>query len=555
LQFLSSEPVDRKACAARLVRRGPWRDAAEYLGSDVAIGHTATGYPEYPIMIAYEELWRGIVTAVPDGIWLVDPQGRTIFNNSRMAELLRADTDSLSEQSCFECLFPEDVEEAQRQFAQGMAGKREPFDFRLRRNDGSAVWVSISCGPLTDASGATTGLLGLFSDITGRKIAEAKLHESEERFRNLADCAPVLLWLSGRDRLCEFFNQTWLAFTGRSLDQEIGNGWAQGVHPDDLQNCLNTYRSAFDAHRSFQMEYRLRRYDGEYRWVMDAGVPRFGLDGEFMGYVGSAVDITATKQDEERSQQLAHLQRLAAMGESAAAIAHELSQPLSSILANAEAAQSLLDAANPPLAELREMMSDIANDDRHASEVISRIRDFTRKREPSMQALDVNSVVADTLHLIAGEAKRRAVEIRTELTQGLPLAFGDRTQLQQVLINLTINGMEAMTKATRPAGYLTVRTRPGRDQVEVAVMDSGEGIAPDQLPRLFETFFTTKEEGMGLGLSLAQSIIQLHRGRIWAENNSARGATFHFTLPVSGDLVPDGGNASKTGKKSAASAE
>jgi signal transduction histidine kinase len=135
------------------------------------------------------------------------------------------------------------------------------------------------------------------------------------------------------------------------------------------------------------------------------------------------------------------------------------------------------------------------------------------------------------------------------------LAFGDRTQLQQVLINLTINGMEAMTKTTRPAGYLTVRTRPGRNQVEVAVMDSGEGIAPDQLPRLFETFFTTKAEGMGLGLSLAQSIIQLHRGRIWAENNSSRGATFHFTLPVSGDLFPDGGNASETGEKSAVSAE
>jgi signal transduction histidine kinase len=233
------------------------------------------------------------------------------------------------------------------------------------------------------------------------------------------------------------------------------------------------------------------------------------------------------------------------MGESAAAIAHELSQPLSSMMVNAEAAQRLLDSANPPLPELREIISDIANEDRHASEVISRIRDFTRKREPRMQALDINSVVADTLHLVSGEAKRRAVEIRTELNQGLPLAFGDRTQLQQVLINLTINGMEAMTNTPGSTCCLTVRTRRGIGElVEVAVIDSGGGIAPDHLPRLFETFFTTKEEGMGLGLSLAQSIIESHRGRIWAENNSSRGATFHFTLPVSRDLVAIKGNTS-----------
>ena len=136
-------------------------------------------------MIAHEELWRGIVTAVPDGIWVVDPQGRTIFNNKRMAELLGAETESLSEQSCFECVFPEDLAEAQRQFAEGMAGNGEPFDFRLRRNDGSALWVSISCGPVADASGAIIGLLGLFSNITGRKLSDAKLHESEARFRQI----------------------------------------------------------------------------------------------------------------------------------------------------------------------------------------------------------------------------------------------------------------------------------------------------------------------------------------------------------------------------------
>ena len=472
--------------------------------------------------------------AVPDGVWVVDPQGRTLFNNKRMAEILGAETESLSEQSCFECVFPEDLPEAQRQFAEGMAGRREPFDFRLRRNDGSAIWVSISCGPVADASGATAALLGLFSDITGRKLAEGKLRESEERFRNMADSAPVLLWNSGRDKLCEFFNQGWLAFTGRTLEQEIGNGWAEGVHPDDLQHCLMTYHSAFDARQPFEMEYRLRRHDGEYRWVVDTGVPRFAPDGEFIGYVGSAVDITAKKLAEEQSRNLAHLERLAALGALAGAIAHELSQPLAAIMINAETAQTLIGSKSPTLTELRDIISDIVRDDKYATAVINRVRDFTLKRKGVMQPLDLNSVVDDALHLVAGEAKRRSVQVRTETTHGLPNVLGDKTQLQQVLVNLTLNGMQAMADTPRSSCCLTVRTRSGPDgQVEVDVTDSGRGITPDHLPHLFETFFTTKEDGMGLGWSIARSIVESHHGHLWVENNASGGATFHFTLPAS----------------------
>jgi PAS domain S-box-containing protein len=484
-------------------------------------------------MITHEEMFRRIVMAVPDGIWVVDPQGRTIFNNKRMAEILGADTESLSEQSCFECVFPEDPPEAHRQFAQGMAGNRQPFDFRLRRNDGSALWVSISCGPVYDTSGVVVGLLGLFTEISERKLMEAKIRESEERFRNIANCAPVLLWMSDRDKLCSFFNQGWLAFTGRSLEEEIGSGWVQGVHPDDVRHCLETYHAAFDARRPFEMEYRLRRRDGEYRWIMDSGAPRFAPDGEFMGYVGSAGDITDRKQAEERSRQLAHLQRLAAMGELTAAIAHEVRQPLTAIMINVEAARKLLDSANPPLDELREIISDIRADDEHASEVISRIRDFTLNREARMLAFDLNSVIADTLHLFAGDAQRRRVQVLMELSPRLPLVLGDRTQLQQVLINLAINGMDAMAKVSESARYLTVQTRFNcAHHVEVAVMDRGNGIAPNDLPHLFEAFFTTKGDGMGLGLSLAKSIVESHCGRIWAENDPRGGAIFYFTVPV-----------------------
>ena len=251
-----------------------------------------------------EELYGRILKAVPEGIWVVNPQGRTIFCNGRMAELLGTDVQTLQDLSCFDPLFPGDVEEAQRHFKLQMAGG-PPFDFRLRRIDGSAAWVMISCMPMTDKSGATSGLIGLFTDISERRRAEEALRQSEERFRTIADTAPVMIWMSGPDKLCSFFNKPRLEFTGRTLKQEIGNGWAAGVHPEDLNRCVATYWSSFDERRSFRMEYRLRRADGEYRWILDNGTP-FYNGAEFAGYIGSCIDVTDFKQ----TQQTLHEYRL-----------------------------------------------------------------------------------------------------------------------------------------------------------------------------------------------------------------------------------------------------
>ncbi|HUJ24009.1 MAG TPA: PAS domain S-box protein [Bryobacteraceae bacterium] len=249
-------------------------------------------------------MYRRIVEAVPDGIWVVDPQGRTVFGNQRMAEILKIDFESMPEQSCFSCVFPDELADAQRHFARTFAGDRHPFEFRLRRADGTPIWVRISCMPVYDDTGVPAGLLGLFSDITERKRAEAALLESEERFRNMADTAPVMIWITGPDKLFTFVNKTWLAFTGRTMEQELGDGWAAGVHPDDLQRCYETFSSAFDEHRSFHLECRLRRADGEYRAILCSGVPRFAPGGIFAGYIGSDIDITDL-QSEERFRQLA----------------------------------------------------------------------------------------------------------------------------------------------------------------------------------------------------------------------------------------------------------
>jgi PAS domain S-box-containing protein len=262
--------------------------------------------------IATEELYDRILKAVPDGIWVVNPEGRTAYCNERMAELLGTDVETLRELSCFDPLFPGDVEEARRHFGLQMSGTGQPFDFRLRRVDGSAVWVRISCMPVTDKSGVSTGLLGLFTDISKRRRVEDDLRASEERFRTMADTAPVMIWIAGPDKLCTFFNKPWLEFTGRTFEQEVGNGWADSVHPEDLDPCIATYSSSFDARRSFKMEYRLRRADGQYRWILDNGTPIYnGVD--FVGYIGSCLDITDFKLTQQSLQDhRLQLQRLTA---------------------------------------------------------------------------------------------------------------------------------------------------------------------------------------------------------------------------------------------------
>src|SRR6266700_5637465 len=193
-----------------------------------------------------------------------------------------------------------------------------------------------------------------------RRLAEEKLRESEARFRTGADTAPVMIWMSDTDKLCCFFNQGWLQFTGRRLDQELGNGWSEGVHAEDSERCHKVYVTSFDARESFTMEYRLRRKDGSYGWVLDTGTPRFSADNVFLGYIGSCIDISDRKASELEAQrhraQLAHLSRVALMGEMSASLAHELNQPLSGIVSNAAAGQRFIDRGDVDLEEIREIL-------------------------------------------------------------------------------------------------------------------------------------------------------------------------------------------------------
>jgi len=363
--------------------------------------------------------------------------------------------------------------------------------------------------------------------------------DPEQSFRLLADNAPVMIWRSGPDKLCDWFNRPWLQFTGRTMAQELGNGWTEGVHPVDFARCLSTYVAAFDGREEFSMEYRLRRSDGVYRWILDNGRPYASLDGSFRGYFGSCIDITDSKrsQDELRATQseLARVTRLITMAEMTASIAHDIRQPLAAIEINTNAALRRLTNATPDLNEVRAALESIMADGRRASEVIGRIRVMFKKGEPEKAWLDINELIREILAPVDGELQNQCVLVQTELLDELPQVLVDRAQLQQVILNLIMNAVEAMASIKTRARVLRVTSELQRpNNMLITVQDTGTGIDSKDMDRIFEALFTTKSSGMGMGLLICRSIIEAHGGRLWAVPNDGPGATFQFTLQACG---------------------
>jgi len=415
-----------------------------------------------------------------------------------------------------------------------VAGSTGEFkDLKVRVRDRRVIDVAVAVVHLSDGTSVAIG-----QDITERKRTEAELRESEARFRLVADSAPVMIWMAGTDKLCTYFNKPWLDFTGRSLDRELGNGWAEGVHPEDLGRCMTAYIQAFDHQEAFRMEYRLRHHDSEYRWVSDIGVPRFNPDGTFAGYIGSCIDVTEQRRAEEQLHQaqedLARVTRTQAMGELAAAIAHEVNQPLTAIVTNGNFSLRHLEGANPNPEELRAAITEIVNDGTRASAVISRIRGLLLKGTSRRTELEINQIIQEVTILLRHELSRNRVSLRTDLAADLPRVAGDAVQMQQVLINLIMNAVEAMTTSTDRTRELLISSARSPEGVLVQVRNSGPGIEPEVADRIFEPFFTTKAEGIGMGLSISRSIIESHGGRMSLVPASL-GALFQFTLPVNSD--------------------
>jgi two-component system, cell cycle sensor histidine kinase and response regulator CckA len=470
-------------------------------------------------------MYRLIVEAVPEGIWVVDRQGRTLFSNRRMAEILGGDFASMTTRSCFDCVFPEDLAEAQRQFARGLAGDRPPFDFRLRRDDGSVVWVSIACMLVRDEAGNELGLLGLFSDISERKRVDDALRASEERLRSLVDAAPVMTWMTGPERQGTYYNVQALTFAGLTTADLVGEGCHQLIHPDDLEPYLAATAAAAEERAPFSAEVRLRRADGEYRWMLVSGVPRM-VNGEFHGHINTGVDVSDLKRSYE--QRLAS-QNLESLGVLAAGVAHDFNNLLGAIIVRSESAREDLPSGAPAADDVEQIRRTAIR----ASQIVSQLMTFAARESAPSDTVDLSVLVREMLDLLKVSISKSAI-LATDLVPALPPIRANPAELRQVVMNLIINASEAL--AGKP-GTITITTARGSGAgaapaVRLEVRDTGCGIAPGLKNRIFDPFFTTRFAGRGLGLSTVQGVVRRLEGSIEVESTPGEGTRFLILLPA-----------------------
>jgi PAS domain S-box-containing protein len=376
-------------------------------------------------------------------------------------------------------------------------------------------------------------LLVLAAEVEERRGNEDALRRSEARYRAVVEDQTELICRFLPDGTYTFVNDAYCRYFRRPREALVGRTFWEFIPREGHQAAREFLASITPADPLATREHEVVTPLGELRWQQWRDRGFFDGEGRVVEFQAVGRDITERKRAEEAMQHLAHAARLAAVGELTASIAHEINQPLGAILSNTEAAELLLETGSGSLDKVRAILADIRKDDLRASEIIRRVRALLRKRELLMLPLDINEVAGEVGRLVAANASRRSVALETEFAPGLPAVRGDRVHLQQVLLNLLLNAIDAMADTPAAERRIVVRTAPdGGRSVRVSISDRGHGVPPDKLPRIFDAFVTTKEHGLGLGLALARSIVEAHGGRIEAANNPGGGATFAFVLPV-----------------------
>jgi PAS domain S-box-containing protein len=362
------------------------------------------------------------------------------------------------------------------------------------------------------------------------------LRRSERELRDVINTVPVHVWSASPDGTVDFINERLLDFVGLRSDEMLGWNWESILHPEDRYQFIADWRAAIKDRRSMESEVRVRRADGQYSWLFIRNVPLRDEAGNIVKWYGSGIDITDLRRaavERERLRQLqvelAHINRVTTMGELAASIAHEIKQPIAAAITNAQACMQWLSRDQIDLVEVREAARETVKEAKRAAEIVNRVRSLFKKEEMTRELLDLNEVIAETASLVRDEAHLRSIPVRTELDAELPRISADRVQLQQVLINLTLNGLDAMEGTVGTLVIRSQRDEEGRPLISVS--DAGIGLPVVEVDKIFDPFFTTKPQGTGMGLAISRSIVESHGGRLWATANPGPGATFYFTLP------------------------
>ncbi|MEF0941262.1 PAS domain-containing protein [Rhizobium sp. BR 362] len=493
-----------------------------------------------------EREFSQLVDMVPSLLWRLSPTGEPVFFSKRMIEFFGLDTDGGPAMSSLAAVIaslvhPDDVGRLTATLDRSLAtGETFSLTYRLRRADGVYRWMSGRAEPLRDESGRIVQWYGLSHDIDDQLRIEEELRTRERSLWQLVETLPAMIDCAAPDGEPVYRNPQLRDFLGYKLEDLDGTGKSRlagtldaGVHPDDLQGVKESYAHCLATGEPYARRHRLRRFDGEYRWIETRAAPMRNPEGAIVQWNVICMDIDGEVRAQEELQRaregLARASQAASLAELSASIAHEVNQPLAAVVANSHACQRWLMAEPPNIERAEKTVERIIRDANSAADVVSRIRALFKQSIDTRIHTAVSNIINEARNLMADEALRHRVRMDVQIDGGLPFIAVDRIQIQQVLINLIRNGIDAMDSSADDR-VIGIHVRHMGDVVQTEISDRGHGIAFPE--RIFEPFFSTKENGMGMGLAICRSIVELHGGRLWAEKNEPRGATFIFTLPI-----------------------
>ena len=472
---------------------------------------------------------REIVDSIPGMIFTMNAAGEVDRVNRKLLAFLNTSFEELKDWISF--IHPEDQVRVMALWSSTIKdGQPYDVEHRLRRGDGVYRWINVRGVPVRDPDGRVVRWFGLFTDIEDKRKAEDALRQSEKHLRLIVETIPALVSRSKPDGALDYVDRRVVEYTGREMHQID----LDVIHPDDQLSHVQKWHSAIKTGEPWDDTYRIRRADGAFRWFYDRVEPLRDEDGRVVSWYAVKVDINDTREMEEalRSarRKLSAAMQIATVAELSASIAHEINQPLASVVTNAHAAQTWLSHAPPNLDRVKMTLERIIRDGHSAAEVVGRIRALFKEAAPVKAPLDINELVAEVLNVLSDELRDNGIIVGTELEADLPMIDADHVQIQQTLINLVHNAIEAMQGVTDRTKSIALGSRRQGDEVVIQVRDRGIGIKDPSI--VFEPFFTTKASGMGMGLSICRSIVEAHAGRVWASANAGGGTTLSFTLPL-----------------------
>ncbi len=526
---------------------------AALLATALGIWLLASSHPRRDPDAGIERDARLIVESMPGLGWFTDAQGRILYLNPSTLNYVGVTTQDIERSRMNDAadvgwrglVHPDDADKSVAQWHQSVTtGQRYEFEHRIRRFDGAYRWFRASAAASRDSSGKITGWYGTTIDIDEQKSTELALRESEQQLRQLIDTVPALIWCATPQGEPSYINKPLITYAGLVLEDldapnrtRLAEAIRSVVHPDDRPSVEARLMHSFTTGEPFSFRYRQRRADGVYRWTDGRATALHDQCGRIVQWYGVCFDI----DDEIRAQEalrraqdkLARAMQAASLAELSASIAHEINQPLAAVVAHSQACQRWLDASPPNVDRAQAAAARITQNAKSAAEVISRIRALFKRTAQVRSLASINEVIIEVCNLIDDEIAGKDIVVETDLNSALPSVLVDRVQIQQVLINLVRNGIDAIELEGR-SRLLRIRSHRDGDMVCVEVSDCGGGIEHPE--RMFEPFFTTKQSGMGMGLAICRSVLDAHEGRLWAMKNSPTGTTVAFQLPIQNDL-------------------